>query len=144
MGTSLKNPPASACQGHQGCGIRVHCAFQAIRLFFYVFRTPKYHHDLPHQIPDSRFVFTPKIGRFLSWFSRPRKSEKQLPRPPTNYKKPSRNSFKTMSMKVDFCNTMRKRRFGSSKRRKFESEIAKHITMKILIFLKHFEPPKLT
>ena len=88
-------PPAPAFQSAV-------IAFQAIRLFFYVFRGPKYPHDLPHQIHFSESAFLLKHALFSSLFSRPKTSEKRLPRHPKNIKNRSRNSFKTISMQSRF------------------------------------------
>ena len=101
--------------------------YSVIRLFFYVFRRPKYHHDLPHQITNSRILTTPKYASFSSLFSRLNKSQKLLPRLPKNDQKPFRNSLNTNSMTIRFfdIHSMRKPRFGSPKRRHFNSEIDK-------------------
>ena len=54
------------------------------------------------QIRSLRFGFSWKIVLFSSLFSRPKKSEKLLPRPPKNNKNPFRTSFKTNFMKSRF------------------------------------------
>ena len=94
-------------------------AFQAIRLFFYVFRGPKYPHDLPHQIHFSESGFSLKNVLFWSLCSRPKKQKNNSQGNNKNTKIRSRNSLKSIVAIL----SMRKQRCGSTRRRKSESEI---------------------
>ena len=70
--------------------ISSHC-YSAIGLCFYIFRGPKYLGDYHPQFRNSGSVSSPKIVSFSSVSSKPKKSEKRLPRHQKNNTKRLRN-----------------------------------------------------
>ena len=76
-------------------------SFYQSAIIAFVLRGPKYHHEMPHQIQNARFGIN-KIALFSSLFSKAKKSDKPLPRPPKNDKNASWNSLKTVCMKNRF------------------------------------------
>ena len=102
------NPPAPACQGHQGCGVRFNCLFNnsrcysSIRLCSYVFRGSKCRVDYPRQISNSGSFTSPKNPEFPNLFARPKKSENG----PQGFKQTTRIDAKiynkTLSVKKRF------------------------------------------
>ena len=106
-------------------------------------------HDLPHQIPHLGSTLITKIVLFASLFSRLKKSEKQLPRLPTNHKKSIPNFVnRDLQEQLFFFAivSLRKPRFGSPRRQNFESEIDTKMTWnqaKQKTFFKHFCHQKL-
>ena len=98
------NPPAPACQGHQGCGIRFNCrltinnhCYSAIWLCFS--RGLKSVVDHHPQIQNSGSVTLQKLPPFSGLFSRPKKTEKRLPKPQQNDRNRFRNPLNMISMK---------------------------------------------
>ena len=112
--TTETNPPASAGQGQQGCGIDLiafltinnHC-YSAIWLCCYVFRGLKSGYDSPHQIPDPRLTFRYIIkNRFIfEHVSKTRKSENGFQGSQKKANIDSIIHLKRFPWTVHFCNT---------------------------------------
>ena len=82
----VENPPAPACQGHQGCVFRYNSlltiighAFSYQAICCYLFSGPKSVVDYHPCPPGFGYVTSPKIHHFSCLFSKHKKPEKQLP-----------------------------------------------------------------